>query len=47
MWAPDSRAIITFSDMQLRATVWSFVEQKAIGNIKNPKLIPPKGVSVT
>lgn len=26
MWAPDSRQIITFSDLQLRATVWSLVE---------------------
>jgi hypothetical protein len=30
MWAPDSRQIITFSDMQLRATVWSMVEKRAI-----------------
>ena len=47
MWAPDSRQIITFSDLQLRATVWSLVEQKPIANIRNPKLVPPKGVSIT
>jgi hypothetical protein len=23
MWTPDSRQVITFMDMQLRATVWS------------------------
>jgi hypothetical protein len=47
MWAPDSRQCITFSDLQLRATVWSLVEQKAIAYLRNPKLIPPRGVSVT
>ena len=26
MWTPDSRQIITFMDMQLRATVWSIVD---------------------
>lgn len=33
--------------MQLRATVWSLVDQKALAHIRNPKLIPPKGFSVT
>ena len=47
MWAPDSRQIITFSDLQLRATVWSMVEQRAVAQLRNPKLIPPKGVSIT
>lgn len=46
-WAPDSRQIVTISDFQLRATVWSLVEQKAIAYLKNPKLLPPKGYSVT
>ena len=47
VWAPDSRQIITFSELQLRASVWSMVEQKAIAHIKNPKLLPPKGISFT
>lgn len=47
MWGPDSRSIVTFSDLQLRATVWSLVEQKAIAQLRSPKLIPPKGVSLT
>lgn len=29
--------------MQLRATVWSLIEQKLIASIKGPKLLPPKG----
>jgi len=47
IWAPDSRQIITFSDLQLRATVWSLVESKATAFIRNPKLVPPKGISIT
>jgi hypothetical protein len=47
MWAPDSRQIITFSDLQLRATVWSLVESKATAYIRNPKYVPPKGLSIT
>ena len=47
MWAPDSRQIITFSDLQLRATVWSMVEQRAVAQLRNPKLVPPKGISIT
>eukprot|EP00347_Sterkiella_histriomuscorum_P020793 403336439 len=46
-WSPDSRQIISFSDLQLRATVWSLVEQKAVAQIRNPKLLPPKGVCFT
>jgi hypothetical protein len=33
--------------MQLRTTVWSLVEQAAVAYIRNPKLIPPKGISFT
>ena len=47
MWAPESRQIVTFSDLQLRATVWSLVEGKATAYIRNPKLVPPKGISIT
>ncbi len=47
IWAPDSRQIITFSDLQLRATIWSLVEQKAVAQIRGPKLVPPKGISYT
>ena len=43
-WSADSRSIITFTDLQLRATVWSLCEQTAIAYIKAPKLHPPKGV---
>jgi hypothetical protein len=31
----------------LRATVWSLVESAAAAYIRNPKLLPPKGVSFT
>jgi hypothetical protein len=30
MWAPDSRQVITFMDMQLRATVWSLTTMDKI-----------------
>ena len=43
IWTADSRQIITFTDMQLRATVWSLIEQKLMASIKGPKLLPPKG----
>jgi WD40 repeat protein len=33
--------------MQLRATVWSLVEQREVANIRSPKLLPPKGISFT
>ncbi|TNV82764.1 hypothetical protein FGO68_gene14707 [Halteria grandinella] len=46
-WAPDSRQLVTVSDLQLRATVWSLVEQRAIAFIKNPKHVPPRGFSIT
>lgn len=42
-WSSDSRQIITFSDLQLRATVWSLVEQAPVAYLKSPKLLPPKG----
>ncbi|CDW74000.1 wd-repeat protein [Stylonychia lemnae] len=45
IWAPDSRQILTFSDLQLRATVWSLVEQRATAYIRSPKHVPPKGIS--
>ncbi len=47
MWAPDSRQIVTFTDLQLRATVWSLVEQKPIAHLRGPKYIPPRGISIT
>lgn len=40
-WSSDSRQILTFSDMQIRATVWSIVEQTQMAFIKGPKLLPP------
>lgn len=47
VWAPDSRQIITFSDFQLRATIWNLTEKEAKAYIRNPKLLPPKGISFT
>ena len=47
VWGPDSRHILTFSDFNLRVTIWSLMEEKVVGFIKNPKLNPPKGLSIT
>lgn len=47
MWGPDSRQILTFTDLQLRASVWSLVEQKAIAHLRGPKFIPPRGIALT
>lgn len=44
VWTPDSRQILTFTDLQLRATVWSLVEVQPVAYIKAPKLVPPKGI---
>ena len=44
IWTPDSRQIITFTDLQLRATVWNLTESAPTAYIKAPKLVPPKGV---
>ena len=43
-WAADSRQILTFMDMQLRATVWSLTELSPTAYIDSPKLLPPKGL---
>ena len=43
MWSSDSRQVIAFSDMQLRATVWSLVQQQPIAVLQGPKMLPPKG----
>jgi len=43
-WSADSRSILTFTDLQLRATVWSLCDQNVVAYIKSPKLLPPKGV---
>ena len=40
-WSADSRQVLTFSDMQIRATVWSLTEQTQTAYIKGPKLLPP------
>jgi len=42
-WTPDSRHIITFSDFQLKASIYSLVD-KNIYYIKNPKF-PDKGLT--
>lgn len=44
LWTPDSRQIITFTELQLRATVWSLGESAATAHIRAPKLLPPRGV---
>ena len=43
-WAADSRQILTFTDLQLRATVWSVQETCEVAYIESPKLLPPKGI---
>ena len=43
-WAADSRQIITFMDLQLRATVWSLASMEPTAYIDSPKLLPPKGL---
>lgn len=44
VWTPDSRSIITFTDLQLRATVWTLLNAEPVAYIKSPKLVPPKGI---
>lgn len=44
IWTPCSRQIITFTDMQLKATVWSLVDGQATAHIKAPKFNGQKGV---
>lgn len=41
-WAPDSRHILTFSDYQMRVSVYSLID-KTIQYIKHPKY-PDKGI---
>ena len=43
-WAADSRQILTFTDLQLRATVWSIQDMTEVCYIESPKLLPPKGI---
>ena len=43
-WSSDSRQVITFMDLQLRATVWYLTEQTQTAFIKGPKLLPPSGI---
>jgi hypothetical protein len=33
--------VLTFSDLQIRATVWSLTEQTQTAYIKGPKHLPP------
>ena len=40
-WSSDSRQVLTFSDLQIRATVWSLTEQTQTAFIKGPKHLPP------
>lgn len=44
-WAPDNRHILTFSDYQMRLSVYSLID-KSITHIKHPKY-PDKGISFT
>jgi WD40 repeat protein len=44
IWTPDSRQIITFTDLQLRATVWNLTDSGPTAYLKSPKLVAPKGV---
>jgi WD40 repeat protein len=43
-WSSDSRQILTFSEMQIRATVWSLVEMTQTAFLRGPKLLPPQGL---
>jgi hypothetical protein len=43
-WSSDSRQVLTFSDLQIRATVWSLTEQTQTAFIKGPKHLPPLGI---
>jgi hypothetical protein len=43
-WSADSRQILTFTDLQLRATVYSLIEQQPMAYIDSPKLLPPRGL---
>mmetsp|Transcript_33072 Transcript_33072/g.32200 ORF Transcript_33072/g.32200 Transcript_33072/m.32200 type:complete len:133 (+) Transcript_33072:180-578(+) len=45
IWAPDSRQVLVYSDLLLRVTVWSLVDQNPTSHIRNPKHLPPKGLS--
>lgn len=43
IWSPDSRSIITFSDFQLKASIYSLVT-KNVSHIRNPKYVD-KGIT--
>ena len=43
-WAADSRQILSFMDLQMKATVWSLTECSETAYIENPKLLPPHGL---
>ena len=45
IWSSDSRQIILYSDLQLRVTVWSLVEEAQTAVLQGPKVLPPKGTS--
>jgi hypothetical protein len=37
-WTPDSRHVLTVSDFQLHATIWSLEDPTARSSIRSPKL---------
>jgi len=43
-WASNSRAILTFSELNLRVTVWSLTDESPTAYINSPKMLPPKGI---
>ena len=47
IWAPCSRQVLVYSEMMLRVTAWSFVEQAPLAIFRNPKVLAPKGISFT
>ena len=45
MWSPDSKKVLTFTEFQLRCTIWDLTDM-SVNHIRNPKF-SDKGVSFT
>lgn len=47
IWSADSRQILTWSQSNIRVSVWSLLTQKLSAYISNPKMLPPSGIDFT
>ena len=44
MWSADSRQILTWSESNLRVSVWSLISASLTAYVNSPKMLPPKGI---